>query len=198
MVPIRPARPSHFHPRPHLVLYVHENPAECVMTCRCTASTCSECRRFSASSPCALLRFKLHKAQTIQIIYTEEAGQSGCRSDCAQTGRFPLGDTATGSHSVNPESTVMEKGSLSTDGEPMPRSFGKSKPKSGILLAQRQALAALRNITFFSLEELNAAIADRVKVINRTPFQKLSGSCQSMFEADDKLALRPLPVAPYA
>ena len=73
----------------------------------------------------------------------------------------------------------------------------KSKAESGVLLAQRQILAVLRNIKFFSLEELNAAIAERVRVINSTPFQKLPGSRQSMFEAVDKPALRPLPMVPY-
>ena len=41
-------------------------------------------------------------------------------------------------------------------------------------LAQRWILACLRNRTFFSLEDLNAAIAEmRLEKLNRRPFQKL-------------------------
>ncbi len=73
----------------------------------------------------------------------------------------------------------------------------KSAVETGVLCTQRQILAPLRNVSFFSLPELNAAILEGVKAFNRTPFQKMSGTRQSRFEDVDQPALRPLPTNPY-
>lgn len=64
-------------------------------------------------------------------------------------------------------------------------------------IVQYQILAKLRNQTFFSLEELNEAIAVLLEKINSQPFQKLPGSRLSQFEKLDKPALKPLPSTPY-
>ena len=57
----------------------------------------------------------------------------------------------------------------------------------------RRIIAALRNRRFFSVLEINQAIAIELdKLINR-PFQKLEGNRQTAFEAIDKPALKPLP-----
>ena len=69
----------------------------------------------------------------------------------------------------------------------------KAKVEAGVLLAQRWILACLRNRTFFSLEELNAAIAELLEKLNRRPFQKLEGCRRSAFETIDRPAMRPLP-----
>lgn len=69
--------------------------------------------------------------------------------------------------------------------------------ESGVLHAQRNILAVLRNVTFFSLRELNAAILEEVKVLNLTPFQKMPGTRRSRFEEVDRPALCPLPANPY-
>ncbi len=58
-------------------------------------------------------------------------------------------------------------------------------------------MARLRNRTFFILAELNQAIRELLTELNRRPFQKLEGCRQSMFEAVDKEALRPLPASRY-
>jgi transposase len=73
----------------------------------------------------------------------------------------------------------------------------KAKAESGVLVAERWILAALRQRTFFSLAEANAAIAERVAWLNARPFKKLPGSRQRMFEELDRPALRPLPARPY-
>lgn len=73
----------------------------------------------------------------------------------------------------------------------------KGKVESGVLHAQRKILAVLRNMTFFSLPELNAAILEEVKVLNLIPFQKMPGTRQSKLEEVDRPALRPLPANPY-
>jgi transposase len=62
---------------------------------------------------------------------------------------------------------------------------------------ERWILARLRHRTFFSLDELNRAIAELLFDLNNRPFQKLPGSRRSLFEEIDRPALRPLPTEPY-
>jgi transposase len=73
----------------------------------------------------------------------------------------------------------------------------KAKVEAGVLLAERWILARLRNRTFFSLNEANAAIAELLEELNNHPFQKLPGSRRSLFEQLDRPVLRPLPERPY-
>jgi transposase len=73
----------------------------------------------------------------------------------------------------------------------------KAKVEVGVLVAQRWLLARLRNRRFFSLEELNAAIAELLEDINTRPFKKLEGCRRSAFETLDRPALRPLPPRRY-
>ena len=73
----------------------------------------------------------------------------------------------------------------------------KATAEAGILHAQRRILGRLRNRQFFSLAQLNEAIADEVDVINEAQFQKLEGSRKSQFEEIDRPALMPLPQTPY-
>jgi len=73
----------------------------------------------------------------------------------------------------------------------------KSKVEGAVLIAQRWIVATLRNRTFFSLGELNAAIAERLADLNARPFQKLEGCRRSAFEQLDRPALGPLPARRY-
>lgn len=73
----------------------------------------------------------------------------------------------------------------------------KAKVEAGVLHAYRHILAPLRNRVFFSLGELNEAIAAHVEIINERPFKKMSGSRGSVFRELDSPALRPLPNEPY-
>ena len=73
----------------------------------------------------------------------------------------------------------------------------KAKAESGVQVVGRWILAKLRHQKFFSLFELNQAIAKLLIELNAKPFQKLSGSRLSQFEAIDKPALKPLPNTPY-
>jgi transposase len=83
----------------------------------------------------------------------------------------------------------------------IPARVGKAKDKAkveaAVLLAERWILAALRNHTFFSLAELNQAIAEKLQDLNNRPFQKLSTTRRALFESLDKPALKPLPDSPY-
>lgn len=75
----------------------------------------------------------------------------------------------------------------------------KDKPKVevGVQMVGRWILAALRNRTFFSLDELNRAISELLEKLNNRPLKKLSGTRRSLFESLDKPALKPLPLVPY-
>jgi transposase len=71
----------------------------------------------------------------------------------------------------------------------------KDKPKveAAVLLVQRWILARLRDRRFFSLGELNKAIAELLIDLNNRPFKKLPGCRRSAFLALDAPALQPLP-----
>ena len=73
----------------------------------------------------------------------------------------------------------------------------KAKVEVGVLIAERWILASLRNRTFFSLAEANAAIRERLGWLNARPFKKLPGCRLSQFLEIDRPALRPLPAIPY-
>lgn len=73
----------------------------------------------------------------------------------------------------------------------------KPKVETGVLIAQRWILARLRNRRFFSLAELNEAIAVLLEELNTRPFQKLEGCRRSAFESIDRPAMRPLPARRY-
>jgi transposase len=73
----------------------------------------------------------------------------------------------------------------------------KAKVENGVLVVERRILAAVRNRRFFSLMELNELLSAETGRLNEAPFQKLSGSRLSLFEALDRPALLPLPLRPY-
>ena len=59
----------------------------------------------------------------------------------------------------------------------------KAKVEAAVGHVQRRILARLRNRTFFSLLELNEAIAEMLEEYNDRPFQKIEGSRRSLFES---------------
>ena len=73
----------------------------------------------------------------------------------------------------------------------------KAKAEVAVQVVERWVLAALRHCTFFSLAELNAAIAKLLERLNHRPFRKLPGSRRELFEQLDRPALRPLPAERY-
>ena len=75
----------------------------------------------------------------------------------------------------------------------------KDKPKAevSVQIAQRWVLAALRHRTFFTLADLNAAIRDRIDVVNARPMKVVGVSRRTLFEQLDRPALRPLPTTRY-
>ena len=73
----------------------------------------------------------------------------------------------------------------------------KPKVEGSVLLVQRWILARLRNRRFFSLGELNRAIAELLLDLNNRPFKKLPGCRRSAFDSIDAPALKPLPAARF-
>lgn len=74
----------------------------------------------------------------------------------------------------------------------------KAKVEVGVQIVQRWIVARLRNRSFFSLTELNAAIAELLEDVNARPFKKLEGCRRSAFESIDRPAMKPLPAARFA
>lgn len=73
----------------------------------------------------------------------------------------------------------------------------KAKVETAVLIVERWLMARLRNQTFFTLAELNEAIAKLLIFLNEKHFKKLPGSRKSHFEEYEKKALRPLPKESY-
>ncbi len=73
----------------------------------------------------------------------------------------------------------------------------KSKVEVHVQIVEREILAPLRNRSFFSLDELNAAIREGLQRLNQRPLQQYGVSRKELFEQIDQPALRPLPPTPY-
>jgi len=73
----------------------------------------------------------------------------------------------------------------------------KAKVETGVQVVERWILARLRDRQFFSLHQLNQAIASLLTELNGKPFQKLPGCRKSLFDDLDRPALKPLPSVPY-
>lgn len=75
----------------------------------------------------------------------------------------------------------------------------KDKPNAEgtVKVIETWILAALRNRKFFSFEELNAAIREKLEEFNAKPFQKKKGSRLTAFLEEEKDFLMPLPASLY-
>ena len=73
----------------------------------------------------------------------------------------------------------------------------KAKIEVAVLVVERWILARLRNRRFFSLAELNRAIAALVADLNARPMRRLGVSRRDLFVELDRPALKPLPAEPY-
>jgi len=73
----------------------------------------------------------------------------------------------------------------------------KAKVEGGVLIAERQILAALRDMRFFNVTELNQAMAAPLARLNEQLFQKMEGSRNSWFETLERDHLLPLPAMPF-
>ena len=69
----------------------------------------------------------------------------------------------------------------------------KAKVEGGVLIAQRWILARLRNVTCFSLDELNEHIAALMADLNNRVMKRYGKSRRELFEDLDRPALIGLP-----
>jgi transposase len=74
----------------------------------------------------------------------------------------------------------------------------KPKVEVSVQIAQRWVLAPLRHRTFFTLADLNAAIRERIDVINERPMKVVGLSRPTLWDQIDRPALKPLPATRYA
>jgi transposase len=75
----------------------------------------------------------------------------------------------------------------------------KDKPhvENMVLTTYRRVYAPLRNETFYSLADLNAAIRAKVEAHHAKHFQKFKISRKELFETEEKPLLKALPSSPY-
>lgn len=73
----------------------------------------------------------------------------------------------------------------------------KAAVEVAVQVVQRRILARLRHTHFYSLEDLNAAIAVLLEELNARPMSKNGVSRRDQFEAWERAMLRPLPEQPY-
>jgi transposase len=77
------------------------------------------------------------------------------------------------------------------------RARDKAKAEVGVQVVQRWIVAALRKRKFFSLTEVNQAIAELLVRLNERPFRKRPGNRATLFAQQDRPALKPLPATRY-
>jgi transposase len=73
----------------------------------------------------------------------------------------------------------------------------KAKVEAGVLVVTRWITAALRNHTFFSMDDLNEKISELLVKLNTRTFKKLPTNRKELFESLEKAVLKPLPAEPY-
>jgi hypothetical protein len=73
----------------------------------------------------------------------------------------------------------------------------KAKVEGQVHIIYSRVYARLRNQRFFSLEELNRAIAEKTHEHNQTRMQRHDYSREEKFLADEKETLRPLPASDF-
>jgi transposase len=74
----------------------------------------------------------------------------------------------------------------------------KAKVEQAVLIVERWLLGRLRHRTFYSLADVNAAIADLMTHLNEVrPIRRLGVTRRQLWEDIDRPALKPLPMEPY-
>jgi transposase len=73
----------------------------------------------------------------------------------------------------------------------------KASVEAGVRFAQMYILGRLRNQTFFSIDEANAAIGIAMTQMNTRPMRKFGVSRADLLESLERAALKPLPEAEY-
>ena len=73
----------------------------------------------------------------------------------------------------------------------------KAMVEGAVKIVYSWIFAAIRNRIFYSLKELNLAIAEQLEIYNAKPMQKLNISRRELFEQTEKATLQPLAAEKY-
>lgn len=73
----------------------------------------------------------------------------------------------------------------------------KAKVENGVLQVERHVLAPLRKMTFFGIDELNAAMQPLVDALNARTMRDYGASRRALFDQIDRPAMRALPLERY-
>ena len=73
----------------------------------------------------------------------------------------------------------------------------KPNAEGSVNVMETWIIAALRNRQFFSFEELNRAVSEKLAEFNSRPFAKRKGSRQSAFTEEEREFLQPLPASRF-
>lgn len=73
----------------------------------------------------------------------------------------------------------------------------KSHAEGTVSYASTWILAALRNDTFFSLADAREAVAEKLELLNGSPFKQREGNRREAYLLEEKEFMQPLPVNPY-
>lgn len=73
----------------------------------------------------------------------------------------------------------------------------KSAAEASVRFAETWIIAALRDQKFFSIREMNEAIAEKLEALNNRPFKQMAGSRYSAYLEEEKQYMLPLPATPF-
>lgn len=73
----------------------------------------------------------------------------------------------------------------------------KAKVETHVNVIYQQTYSRMRNMTFYSLEELNSALKERMNDLNDAVMQDYGVSRRLLLERDEQQTLKPLPKEPY-
>lgn len=73
----------------------------------------------------------------------------------------------------------------------------KSSAEASVRFAETWIVAALRDRKFFSLRELNEAVAEKLAELNSRPFKQMAGCRRSAYLEEEKPYMLPLPASAY-
>jgi transposase len=73
----------------------------------------------------------------------------------------------------------------------------KAKVETHVNVLYQQVYARLRHMTFHSLQELNAALRDKIELLNDAIMQDYGVSRRTLLERDERTHLKALPAQPY-
>jgi transposase len=83
----------------------------------------------------------------------------------------------------------------------LPARAGKPKDKSkverAVTISYQRVFAPLRKLTFYSLQELNTALAEQATILNQRKMQQSDHCREVLLERDERPLLKPLPEEPY-